>query len=1118
MLRGTFHAALALVAALAISFDALAAQEPPQSAELTADERGQQLEALQRQMAEAQRLRREGKLNDAVRAARQAIEIERRLFPESNPALAETLLWLARAHLAQGDFAEAKASCRRAIEAAGPLVEADRWRAADARCLLEHVVRLEGLDAAQRSQLDDAGQWIAEARELYDQGKAEEAIERVRRAVDLQRRLLGERAPACAAAWDKLAALCQAVYDYPAAEEAYRRALEIRRETLGSGHPDYLMSLNNLGLLYHLLGDDARAEPLLREALEVARRIFGPKHPDAITCLNNLAELYRAGADYSRAEPLLHEALEACEEVRGRDHPDYAIALNNLAGLYQSTGDYARAEPLLREALAIRRAAYGEDHPEYAAGLNNLAGLYYQRGDFDRAEPLFRQTLDLRKRVLGPAHPDYATSLNNLAAVYEALDKPGDAEPLYREALEVRKQALGTGHPDYAAGLNNLAALYRSMEQYARAEPLYREALEIRKAALGTEHPDYAAGLNNLAVLYRSKGDYARAEPLYRQALEIQRRVLQATFSVLSERQQLAMTRALRRTLDGYLSVTSQTGGDPEQAYQSVLAWKGMVFVRQRRTRLAGTRTELAPLLAELQDAAGRLAALVFSQPGPSQHAAWQRRVAELSERKERLEAELARRGAPFASRDEGTTSDQLRAAIPERAALVDFLQYTRSLPSAGGQGEDASAAQSSEPHLAAFVVRPDRPVARFDLGPIAPVDDAVDAWRRTYGQAAKGADAARTLRRLLWEPLNAQLADAETVLVSPDGNLARFPLAALPGEEPGTFLLEERALAVVPVPHWLPEILADPAAEDSPKDPNAPVEASLLVLGDVDYDAVPRKPNGAATRGERGASGEAADRAGRRRQAMHFEPLASSRGEILAVRDSFELAHPDGPVRQLRRHQATEEAFRREVPHRRFVHVATHGFFAPAEWSSLLDPSDEAGRSPTPRGAAPWEGSGLAALHPGLLSGLALAGANALAPAGADDGILTAEEVASLDLGEVDLAVLSACETGLGAVAGGEGVLGLQRAFQVSGARTVVASLWKVSDEATRQLMERFYENLWDRRMGKLEALREAQLAMMREGGHRGMAIVRKQGADEAPPRTPPYYWAAFVLSGDWR
>jgi CHAT domain-containing protein len=151
------------------------------------------------------------------------------------------------------------------------------------------------------------------------------------------------------------------------------------------------------------------------------------------------------------------------------------------------------------------------------------------------------------------------------------------------------------------------------------------------------------------------------------------------------------------------------------------------------------------------------------------------------------------------------------------------------------------------------------------------------------------------------------------------------------------------------------------------------------------------------------------------------------------------------------------------------------------------------------------------------LLSGLVLAGANRPPQPGVDDGLLTAEEVASLNLPGVELAVLSACETGLGPLAAGEGVLGLQRAFQVAGTRTVVASLWKVNDQATRALMERFYENLWSKRLSKLEALRQAQLSMLREGPDRGMEIV---GAPKpaAPQRHPPFLWAAFVLSGDWR
>jgi CHAT domain-containing protein len=123
---------------------------------------------------------------------------------------------------------------------------------------------------------------------------------------------------------------------------------------------------------------------------------------------------------------------------------------------------------------------------------------------------------------------------------------------------------------------------------------------------------------------------------------------------------------------------------------------------------------------------------------------------------------------------------------------------------------------------------------------------------------------------------------------------------------------------------------------------------------------------------------------------------------------------------------------------------------------------------------------------------------------------------VAELDLSGVELAVLSACETGLGEVAGGEGLLGLQRAFQVAGARSVLASLWQVGDEPTRALMARFYERLWRGGRPPAAALREAQLELLREGRRRGLVSLEDGPGAGRTDRLPPYYWAAFVISTD--
>jgi CHAT domain-containing protein len=339
-------------------------------------------------------------------------------------------------------------------------------------------------------------------------------------------------------------------------------------------------------------------------------------------------------------------------------------------------------------------------------------------------------------------------------------------------------------------------------------------------------------------------------------------------------------------------------------------------------------------------------------------------------------------------------------------------------------------------------------------------------------------------------------------VLVSPDGVLGHVPLAALPGKAAGSYLIEKRSIAVVPVPRML-----GGGRDESRKDRKpADTPPALLLAGDIDYGSEP----GVAAAGtdHRSAALDVRD------SNMVFKELKETRVEILAVRDSFEQAFADGRARVLRSAAATEEAIRQEAPKHRWLHLATHGYFAPAWLRSALGPDPVATAR---KGIDPLGGQSVAGFHPGLLSGIALAGANRRPPpVGADDGILTALEVATLDLSGCELAVLSACDTGLGAVAGGEGLLGLQRAFQVAGAGSVIASLWSVDDEHTRALMAQFYENLWrskDAGMTPAAALRAAQLAMLRGGLIRGVGGVRP---DKASDRLPPFYWAAFVLSTD--
>jgi CHAT domain-containing protein/tetratricopeptide (TPR) repeat protein len=958
-------------------------------------------------------------------------------------------------------------------------------------------------------RLAEAERLDAEVVELYRQGRYREATQKAQGALAIHKQVQGERHRDTAASLNNLAMLLQAQGDYAGARPLYEQALAINKEVQGERHRDTVTSLNNLAGLLEAQGDYAGARPLFEQALAIRKEVLGERHPDTARSLNNLAALLSAQGDYAGARPLYEQALAIRKQILGEQHPDTAASLNNLAALLYSEGDYAGARPLFEQALAIHKQVPGERHPLTARSLNNLAMLLKAQGDYVGARALYKQALDILKQALGERHPLTANSLNNLAELLSAQGDFAGARPLYEQALAIHKEVLGERHPDTAASLNNLAKLFESQGDFAGARPLYEQALAIHKQVLGERHPHTATSLSNVAALLWAQGDLIQAESLLKQGLMIERGNLELAAAVQSERQQLAMAQQLRFTLDAYLSLCEAADRPAEQAYSHVLAWKGAVFVHQRagralrRLSLASRHPVVVAAAAKLQDTARELAKLALAVPEPAQREAWIGRVAELGGRKDRLEGALMRRSVEFRVQRAiaEVTAAQVQAALPAESALVDLLEYDHYSPPAR-PGDPPR----WELRLAAFVVRPGRSVARIDLGPAASIACNVDCYLESIrGGAARAAEdpSAAELRRRLWEPLRPHLEGVRLVLVSPDGPLCRLPLAALPGQKEGTYLLEDVSIAIVPVPQYLPELIAagGPGEEREPE----PRRPSLLLVGDVNFGADPGVP-------ARLALNRAAATPDRTGAWARFDPLPATRGEILGVKDSFEQAIPGAPVVERRQGQATEEEIRRLAPEHRYLHLATHGFFAPDGLRSALGP--EPTRGGAPRRIDPFGGHGVTGFHPGLLSGLALAGANRPPEPGRDDGILTALEVAELDLSGVDLAVLSACETGLGESAGGEGLLGLQRAFQVAGARSVVASFWTINDARTRDLMEQFYENLWQKKLPPVDALREAQLGML--GEQRRM--LKDLDPVERRQRQPPLYWAAFVLSGDWR
>jgi CHAT domain-containing protein/tetratricopeptide (TPR) repeat protein len=1021
---------------------------------------------------------RQKKYQAAIELAQQALDVRKELLGEDSPSSMDCLDTLAEVHQASGGYAQAEAFLGKLLQ----LNEKVRGSAHPAyAAILDRQARLYA-------------EWAAN---LEARTELAAATKFRRKALAVRKQLHGDAHWRVTNARLALAEVERLTKLQPAQRRSLARAEELM---------DQVSDLKDRGRLREAIRP-------AQEALALYRELAGEKDRATANSLYALGFLYAELGEYAQAEPYDRQACDAFRRVLGENHPQYAGALSNLAQVYHLTGDYAEAEVHFKKVLQILKEAYGEQHIEYIRSLNNLAMLYRVMQENIQAEELLRQNLEISRSVLGEKNSVYARGLNNLAGVYVRLGEFDLAEPLFLRAGAVWKERKE--YAEYARSLDNLAHMYVVRGEEGRAEELYRQAQGIFKEVLGEEHPDYAINLSDLAALYHTRGDHAQAAPLSAQVLQLTRKHLELTAAVQSERQQLAMIEAERGRLDSYLSLAPAAKLGSAQVYAHVLTWKGAVFARQRHI-LAGRRilqetgdAKTADLYRQLESVTRRLATLALATPNLQELETRRRNLAELTRERERLESDLAGRSKVFSRQRDviRLTPVQLQKALPREVVLIDFLEYTHLSPSAKQIGH-----WRAERRLAAFLVRPNRPIEQIDLGPVQPIAAAVETWRKHFGRrlAGQDTDPGTDLRNLVWRRLENKLDGVGAVLISPDGALARVPLGALPGKKSDSYLIEDWAIAVVPVPQLLPELLR---GLDGNEHPAAADEPSLLLVGDVDYGAALGKVDETQSRSApRGTRGDLFSNFGR---------LPGAKAEMEAVEQSFRKQFPAGRLQPLRSGEATEERVRREAPHYRWLHLATHGFFAPAKLRSALAPGTELADERANHDL--FSRLGVSGFHPGLLSGLALAGANHRGGVGEDDGILTALEVTALDLGGVELATLSACETGLGESAGGEGLLGLQRAFQVAGARTVVASLWQVPDRATRLLMERMYDNLWRKKMPRLEALREAQRWLLREVGkqpdllRRGLDFVDdQQPGDDG--RLPPFYWAAFVLSGDWR
>ncbi len=500
----------------------------------------------------------------------------------------------------------------------------------------------------------------------------------------------------------------------------------------------------------------------------------------------------------------------------------------------------------------------------------------------------------------------------------------------------------------------------------------------------------------------------------------------------------------------------------------AVLQYKGRVLDAMSDS-VARLRASVLPkdraLFDRLSAVAEQISTLTYRGPGNLSPEAYRQNLEALAQEQDQLEAELSSRSTAFRQEITPVTLDGVRQRLPSDAVLVEWFRYEPFDPKAKEEG-----ARWGAPRYVAYVLHHTGEPSVIDLGAAHPVDELVSEFRAALSDPNNTfyKEVAQELFQKLIKPLEPHFGRNKRLLFSPDGALNLIPFAALVDEE-GKYLSQRFELTYLTSGRDLLRIAAQSSAR-----------SSAVVMADPDYgkSATAGLPLDTGLTSARSAD---LDRSG-----LVFPALEGTAAEAKALQGLLKL----DAEHVLTGTNATEARLK-TLQGPWILHLATHGFFLTdreIERAALKSVGFSSDTPPLPLSENPL-----------LRSGLALAGANGRRSGERDDGILTAAEAAQLDLRGTQLVVLSACETGVGKVQTGEGVYGLRRALVLAGAQTQVASLWKVADNATQELMVDYYQRLL-KGEGRSAALRRVQEAMLAD-----------------PARQHPYYWAAFVPLGNW-
>jgi CHAT domain-containing protein len=814
---------------------------------------------------------------------------------------------------------------------------------------------------------------------------------------------------------------------------------------------DYLV-----GRLVDVEGPSPELLELVKREVVVAEAAAGPRSKLYANALATNSDVYVTLGRPAEGRPLAERAFEiALKEFP--DAPELIEAADELMFACDRLGDFSCAQRAGKVAIAVERKIGAEHEQDLANTLSEVADIMDRMGDHTGASVDYEESLSIILHNF-PNDPHLGIFEANVGLHYVRIQEFSKATLHLNRALELNLRNYGPGTDQVNFAILNLADLYSRTGEFPLAWKNFETAIGDKLASIddhATAHSMYARSLASGGNL-----PHAIQEGLQSTQMARERFVLQAR--TLPERQALTYYNERPSGLDIALSVLSRHPEMPStDIYQEVARSRALVadeMARRQKNLNASSDPEIARLLKEMDQSRADLLAIEQKEPTKQDNGD---AVVQATSRMEKIERELAERSVDQRSdqRVSAVRLDDVRRGLPAQSALISYVAYQRYAV------EKVDPARSKTPAYLAFVLKPgSESIHVFDLGDAKPIDDLVSRARASADAEAHAGglggirnerawrEAGEALRKLVWDPLRAEVGDAKLALVVPDGILNLIPFSGLP--EGKGYLVEHG-----PVIHVLSsERDLIPAESQHTK-------TGLVAFGNPSFGQTGDQQLVAGLR-DAGVSCK-------NLETVESRPLPGTAAEVNDLQAAWQRWNGKEASTLETGVDATRARFLDEAPRSRVLHVATHAF--------LLDSSCGDG-------------------NPLLRSGLIFASDSQTRKS----SILTAQQIASMDLNGVDWAVLSACNTGNGELRDGEGVLGLERAFRVAGARTVVMSLWSVDDDLTGQFMHELYVQRLGLHASTADAVWNAE---------RKLLLARRA----AGKSTHPWYWAGFVGAGGW-